>query len=516
MRIYAHFLRYIKKEAIMENILNVSQMKALDQETIVVKHLPSLVLIENAANKVVEFIESNFHKKMKIGIFAGIGNNGADAIAIARILATKDYLVDLYILSNVKRSKECEEELLIAENFQVPIFYSLTDRTYDLLIDGIFGIGLNRMISGVFLEYITFINQSGGVVISLDIPSGINGNNGAIMGAAVKANYTITFGYKKTGLLLLEGPNYSGEIICKNIGLFKSKFIDESAYIQSYEKSELPVLPKRKLTGNKGTFGKVLIFAGSKEYGGAVSLVSLATYRTGSGMVHIITHSENKQMLLEKNPEALISCYDDKNFPENFHLILSWADVIVAGPGIGLNKTAKEVFNQMLSFIDNHRKVPFIIDADALTFLLDNNNLNKIKQFEHVICTPHVKEFSKLINSSVQKVKENIIEYVSDFSKKWGVITVCKDAKTFVFEGSSGKSYLNQSGNNGMATAGSGDVLAGILASLISQGMPPFNAAYTAVHIHGLAGDFSQQQYGRGMVATDLIENMKIFIKENL
>lgn len=498
-------------EVVMEKILNVSQMKKVDKNTVEIKKMPSLVLIENAANAVVSFIKSKFDKNIKIGIFAGNGNNGADAICAARILTVNNYKVDLYLIPSIyKKTDEYIKELEIARNYQINIIEEYIGTSYDLLIDGIFGIGLNRDVTGVYLDCIRYINQNKGIVISLDVPSGLNGNNGTVMGIAVRADYTITFVYKKTGLLLNDGPNYTGIVSCENIGFLKQEFNKNPLYINSYERIEKIDILKRKKTGNKGTFGKVLIFAGNKEYGGAVSLVTLSTYRAGSGMVHIITHSSNKKHLLEKNPEVIISCYDDKNFIKTFESTLLWADVIVAGPGIGLEAEIEVIFDRIITHIVFKKTIPLIIDADALTILSKQTKyLEQLKNCENIVCTPHVKEFARLYNTTVSDVKENMIELVTKFSKKYRMIIICKDAKTYIHDGLSGKSYLNQSGNHGMATAGSGDVLTGIIASLISQGMNCFEASYKGVHLHGQAGDFAEKEFGRGLIATDLINSIK-------
>ncbi len=491
----------------MEKIVNVSQMKKIDMKTIEEMKIPSLVLIENAANTVVSFLEEKYNKNTKFGIFAGPGNNGADAICVARILTAKKYKVDLYVFTKESCSIDCKHEIEIAQNFQVNFSKEYQEVFYDVIIDGIFGIGLNRKISGTLFDWITYMNESNADIVSLDIPSGIDGDNGSVLGIAICADFTITFSYKKIGMFLNEAPNYVGEIICKDIGLFQSNQ-DEKEYLCSYLKTEKPVVPSRITTGNKGTFGKLLIFSGCKDYGGAVSLVTLAAFRTGCGMVHVITHSENRKRLLEANPEAMVTCYDEAGFSKRFSSALSWADVIVAGPGIGLNEKSREILEKILGFVEKNKNIPFILDADALMILKNKEYQSRIFSCKHVICTPHVKEFSDILNVKVIDVKENMVKLVSDFSAKWNLITVCKDAKTFVFDGKTGKGYINQSGNDGMATAGSGDVLAGIIAALISQGMHSFAASYTAVHIHGLAGDLAQNEYKRGLIASDIINSI--------
>lgn len=492
----------------MEFLVDSKKMKAIDNYTINELGIPSMVLMERAAFEVVKVIEKNIDKNSKILSVCGVGNNGGDGIAAARILAGKGYDVTIYIIGNkTKMSVETRQQLAIAKNMQLKIYNEVYFENYDVIIDAIFGIGLDRAIEGDFYNIIQSINNTNAKIFSVDIPSGICADNGNVLNIAIKADYTITFGLNKKGLVLYDGCNYSKNVIVADIG-FPNIAID---YVKPncciYNKDDLKLLPNRKARSNKGTFGKVLIIAGSKNMSGACILSAKAAYKTGSGLVKIFTVKDNRQIVQVSLPEAIIDAYEDINLNyENIIENINWADVIVIGPGIGTSENAKDI----VKIVCKNANVPTIIDADAINIL---SNLDDYILPKKTILTPHLKEMSRIIKRyDVNYIMNNIYDVANEFAKEKNCIVVLKDARTIVSNGE--YNYINMSGNNGMATGGSGDVLTGIIAGLIAQNMNEFEAAKLSVYIHGLAGDFAKDKIGSfSIIASDIIDNLSEVLK---
>lgn len=501
----------------MEQIVTALEMKKIDQYTIENIGISALVLMENAARSVVEEISLNYPKYRKVLVVYGNGNNGADAVCVARILSNLIdengmhlYDVDLFEVSNSEnKSKECTIQLEIARKFITSETTKYELDKYDLIIDGMFGVGLNREIENPYKSCIEDINSSNTFVLSLDIPSGIDGTNGFVLGSAIKADKTIAFGFKKTGHLLGDGPNYTGELVCRDIGLYQGKETDKYHSINSFKPTRKPIIAKRVVTGNKGTFGKILLLTGCDKYAGASVLSTLAAYRTGAGMVQVITHKNNKSDILKQCPGAIISEYDDLFCKEDVIKAFEWCDVLAMGPGMGNSTLVTEIFDVLINCCENYPSKPVVFDADAINLIAKKKAyLRSIVSLKTVVFTPHMKELSRLLDKEITEIKEELITIAGDFAEKWKCILVCKDAKTLVSDGGINHTYINQSGNQGMATAGSGDVLTGMVASMLCQEEDSFYAVISAVQMHGLAGDIAYKKYKRGLIASDIIETI--------
>lgn len=494
----------------MEKIVNVEQMKKIDQYTIDEVGIPSMVLVEHAAKEVFDYVVENYGLNQKILVVFGNGNNGADAISTARMLHHFGYTLDLYDVSiHTRKSPECYEQRKIAKNFGISFVSDLNFSIYDILIDGIFGIGLNREVKEPYNFLINEMNKSGLPILSIDIPSGIDGTNGRVLGCAIIAKTTITFSYKKMGHLLGQAPNHTGQLVCRDIGLYKGKEVTDLYQAESYAYMEKAKLPIRTKTANKGNCGKVLLFAGGEEYPGAAILSMLSAYRTGAGMVRVITHKDNQSDLLKLNPGAMLITYEDTYDESAIKAAFEWCDVLAMGPGMGRSKISKSVFEVLVTLLEHKQKKAVVMDADALNIVAENETyLERLKGIENFVLTPHLKELSRLVKKTVKEVKSDLISTTKEFVRKWNVVLVAKDAKTIVIEPDELHIYINQSGNEGMATAGSGDVLTGMVAAFMGQGMPAYEAAYTAVYIHGCAGDLAYKKYNRGLVASDIINEI--------
>lgn len=488
----------------MKYAVNSSKMKMLDEYTTEVIKIPSLVLMERAAMEVAAVMKRSIKKTDRILVVCGPGNNGGDGVAAGRILYLQGYLVAILLpFSPDKCSEQMKLQLTAAKNLGIPVENCNKLHEYNIIIDAVFGIGLKKPVEGIYEEIIHGINEGNNTVFSVDIPSGISADTGRVMNEAVRADHTITFGYMKIGLLLYPGAQYAGEITVADIGFPESALLQAEPDTFYYTPKDLCRLPERKNYSHKGTYGRVLVIAGSKGMCGAAYLSAKAAYRTGAGLVKILTASENRTILQTLLPEALFASYDrDQDIltgtKEEFSFILdellSWASVIVIGPGLGMTDNAQMLLNRVLS----RAKVPVIIDADAITMLAEQldasidtltGRIEALKELllPGTVLTPHLMELSRLIKIPVREISDNIIDTANQCTYNNEMVFTIKDARTVVAGGS--RRYINLSGNNGMATGGSGDVLAGIMAALIAQGMQTYDAACLAVYLHGLAGD---------------------------
>lgn len=501
----------------MEYLVDSYQMKEMDEFTINQVGIPSMVLMEKAAMAVSNKMLEKISKSDSILAICGTGNNGADGIAVARILAGRGYRVDVFVIGDEKRgSEQFKQQLLIAKNLDVNVLNNAKISEYTVVIDALFGIGLSKPITGAFASAVEEVNACDNLVFSVDIPSGIHAGSGKIMDYAIKADYTITFGYRKTGLVLYPGCEYAGEITKEDIGY--SKKAEEFATIDTvmFSKNDLKHLPIRQKHSNKGTFGRVLVIAGSNNMSGACFLSAKAAYRSGAGLVKIITVEENRSIIQSMLPEAIVCTYNPHNLKNKLEIDrlineIQWATAIVFGPGIGIGSAT----DLLMDLVLKHAAVPVILDADGLNLLAkrkeyvsdDEEGLREIELPNNVIITPHLKEMSRLLNCSTEYVKEHILAIAKSVTKNRQFVLVLKDARTIVSK--DGSYYVNMSGNNGMATGGSGDVLTGVIAGLVANGMSSYDAACYGVYVHGLAGDIAAKENGTySMMASDIIDGL--------
>ncbi len=490
----------------MEYILNANQMKQMDNYTIEHIGIPSAVLMEKAAMAVVEEIKKRNINMQKVLIVCGTGNNGGDGLAIARLLFLEGYNIDVVVIGEYeKMSTEARRQFDILKHYPVHIHNNFYYEEYTIIIDALFGIGLSGELSDVYADAINKLNTMNGYKVAVDIPSGINADNGKIMHTALKCDLTVAIANKKIGHLLYPGKDYCGETVVKNIGILptEEEKISNDLFF-SYDKEDLGLLPKRYNYSNKGSYGRVVIIAGSHNMAGAAILAGKAAYRMGCGLVEIVTDESNRIIVQTALPEAILTTYDKntKFNDEVFKKIVSRASCIDIGPGLGNDEYSVKLVELILKCA----KVPVIMDADALNILSENNTFLKNRQAKEVIITPHLKEMSRLINKDVSYIQDNLISCASKFAIENDLVCILKDASTIVAD-SSKKVYINQSGNNGMATAGSGDVLSGVLAGLLSQKMNIFDAATLGTYIHGFAGDIASENKSKyAVMANDICE----------
>ncbi len=488
--------------------VEMNQIDRLAQEDY---EIPGVVLMERAALTVRQVIQERFGTaQKKIYIYCGKGNNGGDGLALARLLMETSTEVTVALAFERSQFRGlAQENLARAEKFGLRIVdwqavnASELQRA-DLIVDALLGTGAAGIPKEPVAAIIAMINNSGRPVLAMDIPSGVNVDNGQVSGVAVKASITVTFGLPKPGLLIYPGAEACGELIIDPIG-FPRMLLESTAlkvnWLNVDEAGEL--IPERPPTAHKGSAGHVLVIGGAMGMTGAAALCSLGALRAGAGLVTAGIQDQNN--FPEKPAEVMTLPW------ERVLTNLERADVVIFGPGASAGERSRDLLIELL----RNCKAPLVIDADGIN-LLAANSINLREFTLPVILTPHPGEMSRLSGLPVAEIQENRIEVAIRFAKEWGVTLVLKGARSIIAD-SAGNVFINSTGNPGMATAGMGDALAGIIGGLLAQGMPLTEAAAAGTYLHGLAGDLASERYGqRGIITTDLIKEIPVAVKKVL
>lgn len=484
------------------------QMRRADLYTIEEIGVPSMVLMERAALEVVRCMEEEQLDFRRVLVICGSGNNGGDGYAIARLLHLKGHDVTIFFAGNSqKRSEENAQQAKIAAHYEIPVITNLDTEEYSVIIDALFGTGLKREVTGHYREILCSVNQMTGKKVAVDLPSGIHDTTGARMGIAFCADLTVAIAFPKRGLFLQEGNVCAGKILTGDIGISSETF-SEGTVTFDYEKQDLFLgFPKRKKNSHKGSYGKVLMIAGSKGMSGAAYLSAKAAYAVGAGLVQIYTHEENRVILQQLLPEAIITTYDTFD-SEQLEKLIQWADLIGIGCGLGKSDTAERVMQYTLK----RALVPCVVDADGINIL--SKHMEWIEETNAlIVLTPHMKEMSRMLQCSVRELIEQRMEKLHAFVERYKVVCVLKDARTLVAK-EHRNTYLNLSGNAAMAKAGSGDVLAGVIVGILAQQCEPYTSACLGVFLHGLAGDMARDKKGAySVLASDLVAEISSVLK---
>lgn len=527
----------------MRWIVNSKEMKECDSNTIGHFGVPSLVLMERAALCVTEQVLRAVPRLRTALIVCGNGNNGADGLAAARMLHLKGCRVTVVQKPEPgKCSAENQLQRDILDRYGIHIIGQIPQHTaYDCVVDALFGIGLSREPKGIYAQWLGQMNELCAYKVAVDMPSGVSSDNGAAYDPCFAADLTVTFAYQKAGQILYPGCEKCGTVAVADIGITKESWLDTKPSCFAPEPADLKLLPQRPGRSNKGTFGRVLAVAGSENMAGAALFCARAAYHTGCGLVKIYTCAANRTILQTALPEAILATFQDAREDTaqlsalqgsmecdvqpsalqgpmecDAHLsadtaaaedaaqaladAVKWADAIVLGPGIGQSMQARRMVSQVLQ----EATVPVVLDADALNLIAGQPDLLEQAAAELVV-TPHPGEMARLCQKPVAEILDTVQETAEAFAKRYHLTCVLKDAVT-VTAGPSG-TCLNTSGCSAMAKGGSGDVLAGMIASLAAQGMQPEAAARMGVYLHGLAGEDAAGRKGaRSVSATDLIE----------
>lgn len=488
----------------MQLWVNAAQMKAADQYTIQKLGVPSLELMEHAAQACVQVLEDEKVDLSHVCVVCGSGNNGGDGFAIARILQNNRYSVETFCVGNPEHyTEETQEQMHRLQECGGKITYGMPQEdSYSVIIDAVFGVGLSRKVEGRYRQVIEQMNRMRGIKFAVDIPSGLSATTGCILGCAFKADYTVTFQLKKIGLELSQGRTMAGRVIVPDIGISTDSICEDQEIVRTAGKDIYrKMLPDRPEDSNKGTYGRLLVIAGSKGMAGAAYLNAHAAYMTGAGLVRIYTSSDNREILQTLLPEAIITTYEEYNKEELLSL-LTWADSVCIGSGLGMSRLSEKILKTVIEYA----KVPCLIDADGLNLLAENKNyLNQMAERRFVI-TPHMKEMSRLTGISVEELKADRILILKDFISRYRITCVLKDSRTLIASEEKGI-RMNLTGNSAMAKAGSGDVLAGVISRWMVQGKEAEDAAELGTYIHGLSGDLAKFEKGvYSVMARDLIE----------
>lgn len=487
------------------------QMKCADVCTIERVGIPSLVLMERAALRVVEVLEQESLDLSNVFVICGSGNNGGDGYAVARLLALKGHAVEIFFVGKeTSRSEENRKQKEIAAYYNIPMcseteFDKAIAQKYSLIIDAMFGTGLAREVTGIYSEVLDWANEQPCTRVAIDIPSGIHDTTGKVMGTAFCADYTVAIAFVKRGLVFYPAQEYAGKICVGEIGITEDALPKETQIMVHYEWQDvLDRYPIRKANSHKGSHGKVLLIVGSKGMSGAAYLSARAAYEVGAGLVQIYTDEANREILQKLLPEAIITTYNETELKR----LITWADVVGIGSGLGTSELAVNLVEQTLK----NTRGTCIVDADAINILAEHKEW--LDTDAELILTPHMKEMSRLIGNSVQELQESRVELLNSLTGQYPIVCVLKDARTLVAE--QGKDlYVNLSGNAAMAKAGSGDVLMGMITGIAAQKTESYDAACLAVYIHGLAGDAAKEEKGSySVLADDIIDGISSVLKK--
>ena len=490
--------------------------------------IPTLLLMENAALGVVRLVEEMYGpvKGKKITIVCGKGNNGGDGLAAARQLYNRGARVQVYLLPEQTALKgDAAVNLDIALKMGIE-FYS-RDK-YDMqalrislnhshvIIDAILGTGLSSPVTGEYGEVIGLINDSGRPVVAVDIPTGINSDTGEVMGGAVKAAATVSFALPKRGHLLYPGSEFTGGLHVVDISIPRAAIEKESIYLHLLtEEGMRELIPPRAAESHKGSFGHVLVIAGSIGKGGAAAMTALSCLRSGAGLVTLAVPESVQPIVAEKVTEVMtcpLAETDEKTIALSaMEKILDLSrdkEVLAIGPGLTTHKETAEITRRLIKEIE----APIVIDADAINALAGHLDVLRDRRFPTIL-TPHPGEMGRLAGKGSADVQRDRIGMARAFATAHGVYLILKGAHTVIAEPSRGV-HLSPTGNPGMATAGTGDALTGIIAGLIAQGMVISAAVRLGVYLHGLAGDMAAKDIGMvGMIAGDLIARIPAAIR---
>jgi hydroxyethylthiazole kinase-like uncharacterized protein yjeF len=500
-------------------VVSAHTMQEIDKQAIEEFGIPGLSLMESAGQSCVDAIISEFGPAGSAAIIAGKGNNGGDGYVIARLLRQTGWRVAVYVLA--ERSQISGDAAINLERLpqgvvaycphegQLPAKYMDEVARADVIVDAILGTGLHNDVGGVYREAIEIINASGRPVLAVDIPSGIHGTTGRILGTAVRASVTVSFAFAKLGHVLFPGVEYAGRLIIADIGIPPHVMEAATGYELLNDEIVGPMLHRRDRQAHKGHFGHCLIIAGSTGKTGAAALSANSAVRAGSGLVTLAVGESLHGILESKTTEVMTVPLPDSNSGnvtssafQTIEKLLPGKDALALGPGLGRRPGTTALVQTIVESVD----IPMVIDADGLNALADDITILRRKKSATIILTPHPGEMARLLGTSVPEVEADRIQVAREFARNFGVYLVLKGARTLIAS-PTGTAAINGSGNPGMASGGMGDVLTGIIVSLLGQGYSAWDACRLGVFIHGYAADLVAEEKGEiGINATDVQE----------
>ncbi|ODA42131.1 bifunctional ADP-dependent NAD(P)H-hydrate dehydratase/NAD(P)H-hydrate epimerase [Desulfosporosinus sp. BG] len=509
-------------------VVSAEQMRQIEERAIHHYGIPSLLLMENAAWAVVEEIRRCFPKEeadlsgRKAVILVGKGNNGGDGLAVARHLVFQGMDVTVFLFAGFEEFKGdaalnlhlfqgMSGKCFIIEGEKQRRLTRLALAQADVVVDALYGIGLRGALPSLIEEYVDEVNCSPGWVISIDVPSGVEANTGKVYRTAIRAQTTVTFGLPKWGLFLGEGPEYSGRVVVDPISIPESYTRDEA--ISTFVLTDDDVrnmLPVRQLKGHKGTHGKGILVAGSKGMSGAAILAGRGALRSGIGLLQIVTPTGIAKDVDASLTEATTwsAPGDDSLNEEAWQVILKQsekAQAFAVGPGLGQNTQFITVLDKIMETI----RCPVVLDADALNLVgLEPGLLNLRNGLGPLILTPHPGEMARLCQCSVEDIERNRLEIAVAKAVEWEAVVVLKGSVTII-AAPDGRAFFNPTGNPGLGTGGTGDVLTGSILAWLAQGVDPLEAACLGVYLHGKSADNLATEYGwLGFTASEVADRL--------
>lgn len=510
-------------------LLTGPEMRRVDERAITELGIPGVLLMETAGRRVFEEVASLGPLKGKpVALFCGRGNNGGDGFVTARHLDAAGARVQVFLLAGPDDYRgDAAINLRLLTHTGASLYHILEEKDLNLVdaclmgahvvVDCLLGTGLKREVGGLYRQVIQRINEFSGKIVAADIPSGINADTGEVMGTAVKAWSTVTFAFPKPGLYFYPGRDYSGRIKIADIFIPPFLGAEEGSGLHLAAAADIKgLLPPRRGSSHKGSYGRVLVLAGSPGYSGAAYLAAMAAQRSGAGLVTLGVPLSLQPVMAAKLVEVMPIPLQETaagtlsaTAPGVLDKDLEASRALAFGPGLGRGPEIREI---LLDLLKNYPKT-MIIDADGLNALARGDREERAAALESLakakalpVLTPHPGEMARLTGLPLSQVVKDPVGLAGETARRWQSVVVLKGAPTVTaFPG--GRTYVNPTGNEGMATGGTGDVLTGLIAGLAAQGSSAQDAALAGVYLHGLAGDMAAAEKGsRSMTATDLLE----------
>ena len=478
--------------ALPAELYTADQVRELDRIAIERQGIPSITLMERAGDSALDVLTRRYPDASNLIVICGGGNNAGDGYVLARLARQAGLNVRLVALVEPGQLKGDAAASAQKYLHTGTVEDALSIDGADIIVDALLGSGLNRQVDGVFAEAIGLVNGSAVPVLALDIPSGLNADTGVCMGTAVRADTTLTFIGLKRGLFTAQGPDFCGEVLFSDLATPVDIYSGVSADVRLIEPVEvMRNLPARPRHAHKGRYGHVLVIGGDYGYLGAALLAGCAAARAGAGLVSVATRLEHARNLPLFRPELMTAAVTSAR---DLDTILNRVSVVAIGPGLGQSDWAMSLFAKVLQ-----TRLPLVVDADALNLLALEH-----QRRENWVLTPHPGEAARLLGVATEDIQADRFAAVTSLRDKFDGVVVLKGAGSLVVD-ATGPIYLNRTGNPGMAGAGMGDVLTGVIAGLMAQGMEPGMAALSGVYLHGYAADLCAGEGERGMLAGDLL-----------
>jgi ADP-dependent NAD(P)H-hydrate dehydratase / NAD(P)H-hydrate epimerase len=470
------------------------QVYRLDQKTIQLDAQPAQLLMQKAATATWNAIQQRWPECQHVVILAGAGNNGGDAFALAILAINQAKTVSLYMIGDTAR--QSTESAFYRDSF-LQAGGEVLDWTgecpdCDVVVDGLLGIGLNKTLNDNWQSWITMINLKQAIRVSIDIPSGLNADTGMAMPCAIKADLTVSFIARKIGCWLADGPDYCGELLFDDLGISSAALSTETPLCTIMNNTNINLPIKRASNSHKNQFGHILVIGGDRGMPGAVRLAAMAALRAGAGMVSVCVHPDNYSAIAAADPELMVGVWDE------VERLLERASVIVVGPGLGQSVNAKHLLDTVASC-----SKPMVIDAEAL----HSDFLARLLSDNKVI-TPHPGEAARLLKCSVPQIQHNRVQAIQYLIEHWTGACILKGSGSLVGQQDMPLSICHN-GHSGLATAGSGDVLSGLVGAYLGQGLTALEAARCAAYVHALAAeDYAVDYHQDSLIASDLLRRI--------